>query len=145
MATPSSLAAADSRRPARSYEIDWLRVLLTLLIFLYHSSRPYNLMENWQFKDAMLSLGFEVPQAVFGIWAMASFFLISGISSSYSFRSRGVREFLRSRFLRLAVPLIGVGWFILSPPQVYIERITGTLYNTVPFSGTFWQFVWFAV
>ncbi len=141
MATPSSLAAADSRRPARSYEIDWLRVILTLLIFVYHSSRPYNLMENWQFKDRVLSMAFDVPQVVFGIWAMASFFLISGISSYYSFRSRGPREFLRSRFLRLAVPLMGLGWFVLSPPQVYIERTTGTLYNTVPFSGTFWQFI----
>jgi len=133
--------APSAPRPARSYEIDWLRVLLTLLIFLYHSSRPYNLMENWQFKDRVLSLAFDVPQVVFGIWAMASFFLLSGISSYHSLKARGAKEFLRSRFLRLAVPLIGLGWFVLSPPQVYIERITGTQYNTVPFSGTFLQFI----
>jgi glucan biosynthesis protein C len=142
MATPSvPPSATESVRPARSYEIDWLRVLLTLLIFLYHSSRPYNLMENWHFKDRVLSLGFDVPQVVFGLWAMASFFLVSGISSYFSLKARGGVQFLRSRFLRLAVPLIGLGWFVLSPPQVYIERITGTLYNTVPFSGTFWQFI----
>ena len=142
MATPqSSSAAGKPGRPPRSYEIDWLRVLLTLLIFLYHSSRPYNLMENWHIKDPVLSMGFDVPQVVFGIWAMASFFLISGMSSYYSFKARGALGFLRSRFMRLAVPLIGVGWFVLSPPQVYIERVTGTLYNTVPFSGTFWQFI----
>jgi glucan biosynthesis protein C len=142
MATSSASPAAAIRdRPARSYEIDWLRVLLTLLIFLYHSSRPYNLMENWHVKDAVLSIGFDVPQVVFGIWAMASFFLISGISSYYSLKARGAWEFLHSRFLRLAVPLIGLGWFVLSPPQVYIERITGTGYNTSPFSGTFWQFI----
>ena len=142
MATsPASPAVAARDRPVRSYEIDWLRVLLTLLIFLYHSSRPYNLMENWHVKDPVLSMGFDVPQVVFGIWAMASFFLLSGISSYYSLKARGAREFLRSRFLRLAVPLIGLGWFVLSPPQVYIERITGTGYNTVPFSGTFWQFI----
>jgi len=137
----SSAPPAAENRPARSYEIDWLRVLLTLLIFLYHSSRPYNLMENWHFKDRVLSLGFDVPQVVFGIWAMATFFLLSGISSYYSLKSRGPKEFLRSRFLRLAVPLMGLGWFVLSPPQVYIERLTGTLYNTVPFTGTFWQFI----
>jgi glucan biosynthesis protein C len=142
MATPSASPVAAARdRPARSYEIDWLRVLLTLLIFLYHSSRPYNLMENWHVKDPVLSIGFDVPQVVFGMWAMASFFLLSGISSYYSLKARGAKEFLRSRFLRLAVPLIGVGWFVLSPPQVYIERITGTRYNTVPFSGTFLQFI----
>jgi glucan biosynthesis protein C len=142
MATPqTSPAATQSDRAARSYEIDWLRVLLTLLIFLYHSSRPYNLMENWHFKDRVLSMGFDVPQVVFGIWAMASFFLVSGISSYYSVQARGPREFLRSRFLRLAVPLIGLGWFVLSPPQVYIERVAGTQYHTVPFSGTFWQFI----
>lgn len=141
MATPQSSPAGKPDRPPRSYEIDWLRVLLTLLIFLYHSSRPYNLMENWHFKDPVLSLGFDVPQVIFGLWAMASFFLISGISSYFSLKARGGVQFLRSRFLRLAVPLIGVGWFVLSPPQVYIERITGTLYNTTPFSGTFLQFI----
>jgi glucan biosynthesis protein C len=86
-------------------------------------------------------MGFDVPQVVFGVWAMATFFLVSGISSYYSLQSRGPKEFLRSRFLRLAVPLIGLGWFVLSPPQVYIERVTGTLYNTTLFSGTFWQFI----
>jgi hypothetical protein len=141
MATPQTPEAATRVRPARSYEIDWLRVLLTLLIFLYHSSRPYNLMENWHVKDSVLSIGFDVPQVVFGMWAMASFFLLSGISSYYSLKSRGPREFLRSRFLRLAVPLIGLGWFVLSPPQVYIERLTGTRYHTVLFNGTFLQFI----
>ena len=142
MTTPSAApAATEAKRPPRSYEIDWLRVLLTLLVFLYHSSRPYNLMENWQFKDPVLSMAFDLPQAVFGIWAMAMFFVLSGISSYYSLARRGPREFLRSRFLRLGVPLIGLGWFVLSPPQVYIERVTGTLYHTVPFSGTFLQFI----
>jgi hypothetical protein len=142
MATSSpSPAVATRDRPARSYEIDWLRVLATLLVFLYHSSRPFNLMENWHVKNPVLSMGFDVPLVVFGIWAMPLFFLLSGISSYYSLKSRGAVEFLRSRFLRLAVPLIGLGWFVLSPPQVFIERITATLYHTEPFSGTFLQFI----
>jgi peptidoglycan/LPS O-acetylase OafA/YrhL len=96
MATSStSLAPADLKRPARSYEIDWLRVLATLLVFLYHSSRPFNLMENWHVKNPVLSMGFDVPLVVFGVWAMPLFFVLSGISSYYSLRARGALEFLR--------------------------------------------------
>jgi hypothetical protein len=112
-----------------------------LLVFLYHCSRPFNALENWHVKNNVVSLGFDVPLIVFGIWMMPLFFVLSGISTYYSLRSRGAVEFLRSRFLRLAVPLIGLGWFVLSPPQVYIERVTAAQYHSVPFSGTFLQFI----
>jgi glucan biosynthesis protein C len=140
--TPSTLSSAVNRsKPQRSYYIDQLRVLATLLVFLYHCSRPFNAAENWHVKNNQVSLGFDVPLLVFGLWMMPLFFVLSGISTYYSLRSRGAVSFLRSRFLRLAVPLIGLGWFVLSPPQVYIERVTATGYHTTPFSGTFLQFI----
>jgi len=133
--------AVKRNKPQRSYYIDQLRVLATLLVFLYHCSRPFNFVENWHVKNNQVSLGFDVPLLVFGLWMMPLFFVLSGVSTYYSLRSRGAGSFLRSRFLRLAVPLIGLGWFVLSPPQVYIERYTASGYNTTPFSGTFLQFI----
>jgi glucan biosynthesis protein C len=149
MATPSNPvpsavtggSAPDRSTTPRSYYVDWLRLLATFIVFLYHSSRPFNALENWHVKNPQVSYGFDAPMPLFGLWMMPLFFVLSGISTYYALRSRSAGSFLRSRFLRLGVPLIGLGWFVLSPPQVYIERVTATLYHTTPFHGTFLQFI----
>lgn len=137
MRSPDSSARA---REARRYDLDWLRVLAMLLIFVFHTTRPFDTFENWHVKNNQLSAAFDV--LMFGaLWVMPLFFVLSGASSFYSLRSRTAWSFLRARFLRLAVPLITLGWFVFGPIQVYIERVTQTGYNTPPFSGSFLAFL----
>jgi peptidoglycan/LPS O-acetylase OafA/YrhL len=125
----------------RRYDIDWLRVLAILLIFVYHSSRPFDTMEAWHVKNNQLTSAFNLLAVLGGLWIMPLFFMLSGAGASFSLRSRTVEAFVRERFLRLVVPLTTVGWFVLSPLQVYIERVTATGYNTAPFSGSFLEFL----
>lgn len=138
MRSPSAYADARSQR---RYDLDWLRVLAILLIFVYHSSRPFDTMEPWHVKNNQLTSAFNVLAVLGGLWIMPLFFVLSGAGASFSLRSRAVEAFVRERFLRLVVPLTTVGWFVLSPIQVYIERVTATGYNTAPFSGSFLEFL----
>jgi hypothetical protein len=55
---------------------------------------------------------------------MPLFFVLSGASVFLSLRSRKTGEFIKSRFLRLLVPLIFIGTFIINPLYVYIERLS---------------------
>lgn len=137
MRSPDSSPRAGE---ARRYDLDWLRALAMLLIFVFHTTRPFDTFENWHVKNNQLSAAFDV--LMFGaLWVMPLFFVLSGASSFYSLRSRTAWSFLRARFLRLAVPLITLGWFVFGPIQVYIERVTQTGYNTPPFSGSFVGFL----
>jgi glucan biosynthesis protein C len=124
----------------RRYDLDWLRVIAILLIFLYHTTRPFNTLENWHVKNNQLTDALNF-MAIGGAWLMPLFFVLSGAGSFYSLRSRGAWSFLWARFLRLAVPLITLGWFMFGPLQVYIERVTHSGYNTPPFTGSFLAFL----
>jgi hypothetical protein len=66
---------------------------------------------------------------------MPTFFVLSGMSIALSLRSRSPEQFARGRITRLVIPLI-FGIFVLSPPQIYIERIS---YGQ--FDGSFFQFL----
>ncbi|MFA9406243.1 MAG: hypothetical protein ACERKX_10575, partial [Anaerolineales bacterium] len=42
-------------KPARRYDIDWLRVLAVLLLFPFHSARIFDTFSTWYVKNAELS------------------------------------------------------------------------------------------
>ena len=56
---------------------------------------------------------------------MPLFFIISGAAVVLSKGPDNPGEFIKTRFLRLLVPLIFVGTFIINPLYVYIERLSG--------------------
>jgi hypothetical protein len=55
---------------------------------------------------------------------MPLFFFLSGAAVYLSQRSDRIWGFIKSRFLRLLVPLLIVGTFIINPLYVYIERLS---------------------
>lgn len=65
---------------------------------------------------------------------MPIFFVISGVGTYYALQKRNAKIFVKERILRLGVPLL-LGIFLLSPPQVYIERISNNQFN-----GSFFNF-----
>lgn len=137
------MSTQDTRTSAgelRRYDLDWLRVLATLLIFIYHTTRPFDTFENWHVKNTQLTDAFTF-MVVGALWIMPLFFVLAGAGSFYSLRTRGAWAFLQARFLRLAVPLMTLGWLVFGPIQVYIERVTQSGYNTPPFSGSFLEFL----
>lgn len=124
------------RAAARLYYVDWLRAIAILFIFLYHNNRFYN-ANDWHISNEQLSFGSAIFVDTLNIFIMPLFFFLSGVAVYYSLKSRTVGSFLRERVLRVMVPWVTLGIFVIGPIQVYLERLThGQLV------GTIFQFYW---
>ncbi|MFD1781724.1 acyltransferase [Fredinandcohnia salidurans] len=118
----------------RQYDLDWIKVLATLFVFLYHCSMFFN-PYDWHIKNNVINRSYiDFFSLLVGNWIMPIFFVISGISTYYALQKRNSQSFVKERIVRLGIPLL-LGIFILSPPQVYIERITNN-----QFYGSFFKF-----
>lgn len=118
----------------RRYELDWLRVLAILMVFLFHSGRFF-VPDDWHVKNPTTYQGLAYVAAVVIVWMMPLIFLVSGASTFYALGKRGGGVFLKDRALRLLVPLV-VGIFTHIMWLVYLDRITHH-----QFIGSFFQFV----
>ena len=119
----------------RRYELDWLRVLAILVVFLYHSTRFFNL-GDWHVKNVDTYVWLEIWNIFATRWMMPLFFIISGASLFYAIgKSADWRKFYADKFLRLMIPVLfaSVTHSIL---QVYLERLTHG-----QFSGSFFSFL----
>jgi glucans biosynthesis protein C len=128
-------SARGNSAPARLFYLDWLRVFTILAVFLYHSNRFFTL-NDWSIKNATRSLSSTIVMEAFNLWIMPLLFTISGAAIFLSLKSRGHREYVKERLLRLLVPLAVLGVLILGPFQVYLERLSHG-----DFSGNFLQFL----
>jgi peptidoglycan/LPS O-acetylase OafA/YrhL len=120
----------------RRYDIDWLRMLAILAVFLFHCARFFG-GGDWHLMNKNESMVATIFIGVLDIWIMPLFFLLSGAGSWYALRSRGPGAYLLDRVKRLLVPLYITGVFVFIPPQAYFEYVThegfaGTLLNFYP-------------
>ncbi|WP_406662548.1 acyltransferase [Methanolobus sp. ZRKC3] len=116
--------STDSNKPERRYDLDWLRVIAIIAVLIFHSMRFFDPMD-WDVKNNVLSENIMVLVLLIVQWLMPLFFLISGMSIYFvlSFRTKG--QFIKSRFLRIMVPYLLVGIFIILPPQHYLRLLSG--------------------
>jgi len=120
----------------RRYDIDWLRVIAMLAVFIYHCTRFFG-TETWHLKNEEQSLiVFVITRGLVWPWVMELFFVLSGVGAWFALKSRTGSQFLWERVKRLLIPLYTVGLFILIPPQAFFESFTNLGY-----SGTFWDFL----
>ena len=119
----------------RKFELDWLRVLAILVVFLYHSTRFFNL-GDWHVKNANTYVWVEIWNIFATRWMMPLFFIISGASLFYAIgKSGGWRRFYVDKFLRLMIPVLFAA-VTHSALQIYLERL-----NHGQFSGSFFSFL----
>jgi glucan biosynthesis protein C len=118
----------------RRYDLDWLRVLAILTVFIYHSCRFFNL-GDWHVKNATTYVGVSLGLSFGELWMMPLIFLISGASVFYAIGKGGPGRFIQDKVLRLLVPLL-VGAFSHASLQVYLERLTHG-----QFHGSYWAFL----
>jgi peptidoglycan/LPS O-acetylase OafA/YrhL len=122
----------------RRYDIDWLRAIAMLTVFLFHSSRFF-CTEGWHLnvppaeQSEILRI---LRDMLAGVWFMELFFLVSGLATQYSLRRRTAGQYLGERVKRLLVPLYTVALFVLVVPQDYFDSVT---HGRV--TGTFWQWL----
>lgn len=92
-------------------------------------------IDPWHVNNAETSALATLFVGFINQWTMALFFVLAGASTFFALRTRTARSYIRERFLRLLLPLVVLGWFILAPPQVYLEKLTQS-----QFTGSFFQF-----
>lgn len=118
----------------RRFDLDWLRVLAILSVFLYHSTRFFNL-GDWHVKNPVTHVSVQFLESFMEIWMMPLIFLISGASIFYAMEKGGAGRFFKDKTLRLLVPLVVVV-FSHASLQVYLERTTHG-----QFSGSYFAFL----
>jgi glucan biosynthesis protein C len=116
----------------RRYDVDWLRVLLVLMVLVFHSLRFFDL-EGWSVKSATTYLSVQALVIFISRWLMPVMFLISGIATFYALEKRRAGRFVKDRSLRLLVPLL-VGLFTHIPLHGYLAQVSQNQYG-----GSFWQ------
>lgn len=135
------LDASPAVPTGRLVDIDWLRVLAITAIVVYHTGRFFDDLEPWHIKNDERLDWLTYPMAIGSQVVMPLFWVVSGIATRFALGVHPVGEFVRRRVLRLLVPVVLLGWFVLSPPQVFIEATTDQDYNAPPFQGSFAEFV----
>ncbi len=119
----------------RRHEVDWLRVLGMMAVFLFHCGRFFD-AEDWHVKSLRTSEVVSFLTLIVAVqWIMPLFFVLSGIGTYHSLSHQNWRQFLASRVKRLAVPLVFGVFVLIAPYQVYLERVSHG-----QFSGSFWSF-----
>lgn len=127
-------ATRDARR---LYYLDWLRIIATLGVCLFHVFDVFN-TAGFEIKNAEQSEVVTMIQGFFFPWGMPLFFVIAGAGSWFALRRRSAGQFTRERTLRLLVPFF-TGTLLLGPIQVYLSwrhRV-----ETGVFAGSLGEFV----
>ncbi len=109
-------------KPGRLYYLDWFRVLAILAVFLHHCGKIFDYRETGLY-NIETSFAPTLHREFNALWMMPLFFVISGAAIYFSLKSRTASGFIKERILRIALPLVLIGTFVINPPQVYILRL----------------------
>lgn len=107
---------------ARLHYLDWLRLAAILSVFILHCAKVFD-FHTETVVNADHSLTLMVIREFFLMWVMPLFFVISGAAIYQSLRSRSARAFIKERAVRILVPLVLVGTFVIAPVYVYVEKL----------------------
>jgi surface polysaccharide O-acyltransferase-like enzyme len=123
---PPATAAVQSTDTARLLFIDNIRVLLTILVVLFHLMITYAGTGSWYYTEgredfvtgAIGAWFLTVNQAFF----MGLFLLISAYFVPGSYDRKGASRFLKDRLVRLGIPLALYSW-IVRPLLAYLDPV----------------------
>ena len=123
----------QSATTQRRYDLDWMRVLAILTVFIYHCALIFG-PDPSSIKNSTTYVFVDDWSDFAGSWGMPLFFLISGASTFYALGKVGPGKYVKGIVMRLLVPLM-VGIFTHIAFQVYLEHI-----HKRTFSGSFFDF-----
>ena len=136
----------DTKTVQRRFDLDWLRVLAILTVFIYHTTRFFN-SEAWRIKNPASYLVADILETTLANWIMALIFAISGASLFYALGKGGAGRFVKDKILRLAVPLVTMGMIVFGVLQIYLDRLShgefsGSLIEFIPHYFQPGNFTW---
>ncbi len=140
----------------RLFYLDNLRVFLTMLVVVFHTSIAYGGSGSWYYVDFDTTHGVTAAMVVFTIFTvvcqaffMSLFFFVSAYFTPASYDRKGPIKFLLDRFVRLGIPLF-VFYFIIDPPTIWYVgyKHSETLFafyqqHVFSFKQTFFGPTWF--
>jgi glucan biosynthesis protein C len=95
--------------------LDAARGIALLLGITFHASISFMpIFIGWAVMDISTNEGVPIFMLISHSFRLALFFLIAGFFSHMTFHKQGTHNFLKSRFLRIGIPLV-IGWFLLRP------------------------------
>ena len=129
----------EKKTSTRLYYLDWLRVLAILTVFVYHTSRLFN-VEDWAVKNPTWYPWVEVWNGFATTWMLPVIFVISGASLFFAVGKgeggiKGAGRFIKDKALRLLVPVV-VCDLTHASLQAYLWRLTHG-----EFSGSYFQYL----
>jgi len=107
----------------RKNEIDWIRNIGVLLLFIFHTASIFTYYEPWYIwsdsKSCLATLVFIICIP----WHMPILFFLAGASTRFSLGNRSGKKYILERVRRLLIPFI-LGMLVLVPPQGYLARVS---------------------
>jgi len=112
----------------RRHDIDWMRTLAVLMLFIFHTARIFDTYEPFYIKNSQVSaaLTYIIIDTI-APWFMPLFFLLAGASTCFAMRFRSGGQYAKERFKRLLIPFI-FGMLVIIPPQPYIGLLNHSDY-----------------
>ncbi|MFC3093847.1 hypothetical protein DRW07_10235 [Alteromonas sediminis] len=105
----------NSTSPKRIDYLDASRAFALILGIVFHASLSFiPVFIGWAVMDVSTSWITAIFATISHSFRLELFFLIAGFFSHMTFHRDGSKRFLKSRVIRIAIPLI-IGWFILRP------------------------------
>ncbi|MGH1387147.1 acyltransferase family protein [Kordia sp.] len=101
----------------RRYDLDWLRVIAILAVYLHHIGMPFN-GDDFDIMNPESSKTLDDIMVFFEQFRLPLLFLISGTGTIFAFSKRTWIQFAKERAIRLLIPLI-FGVLVIVPPQIY--------------------------
>lgn len=118
----------------RLYFLDWVRIIAFFILIFYHVGMYY-VEWGWHVKSPHASNTLHPLMMLSSPWRLCLLFLISGVASAFLLDKWQASRFLRSRSLRLLLPLI-FGMFVVAPPQPFLEVV-----EKLSYEGSFLDFM----
>lgn len=107
----------------RRNEIDWIRNISVLLLFVFHTASVFTYYEPWYIWYYSKSWAATIIFIFCIPWHMPVLFFLAGASTRFSLDTRSEKKYTLERVKRLLIPFI-LGMLILVPPQGYFARVS---------------------
>lgn len=105
----------------RRYDLNWLRVLAFLLVFVNHSTRFFNFYD-WHIRNQVAYGWVHVFEVLMEFWMIPFILLISGARIFSAMNKGEAVTFFKGKTLRLFIPLLAAV-FTYASLQVYLQHI----------------------
>lgn len=122
-----------------------MRVFLTILVVVFHTSIAYGAAGSWILEDVdkseinatiiLLTIFTAVCQSFF----MGLFFLISSFFISTSYERKGAIRFIKDRLIRLGIPLL-IYYFLIGPMTVWFAKFRNKQTVAEFYNANVWSF-----